>query len=550
MMKRLTSLLMTVLALSAQQANASEGDTIKVAFNGTSADVTIPSTASVKSTVSSGKVTLVSSTTSEEYVYDVSGTATDGQLIISGSYKLTLRLNGVSITSTTGAAIDVECGKRIAVELADGTVNTLVDAAGGSQKGAFYTTGHPEFQGGGTLNVTGQTKHAICAKEYLEVKKSVGTINVLSAVSDGIHCGKGKVNNENNYFQMNGGVVNIANVGGDGIDSDDYGTILIKGGSLNLNISGTDADGLKADSTLTIEGGTVNINVTGQESTGIRTCWQAYFNGGTVDIAVLADGAKGIKGKQQTAKTVNGGGSVYFAGAEVTILASGDNVVADGDTTKCMGVSVDADMSQTDGTVSIYAYGAETRTYNVKGTESTGSGFSTYYCPVKFNPYDYEYSMTAYVQLSVDGQTADLADYTIVAFCGDECRGMATVYTPDSGEAYAEVRIYSNSSSGEAISFKAYDDAGEAYTCSETVSFTSDGLSGTPGSPLSLTITTGTTLLGDMDGDGTISVADITLLIDAYLNSTYVATGDMDSDGELTVSDITQLIATYLDSDQ
>ena len=547
-MKKRTLLLLLALALSAQQASATEGDIIKVAFNGTSADVTIPSTASVKSTVSGGKVTLVSSTTSEEYIYDVSGTVGNGSLVISGSYKLTLRLNGVSITSATGAAIDVECGKRIAVELADGTVNTLVDAAGGSQKGAFYTTGHAEFQGGGTLNVTGQTKHAICAKEYLEVKKSVGTINVLAAVSDGIHCGKGKVNNENNYFQMNGGVVNITNVGGDGIDSDDYGTILIKGGSLNVNVSGTDADGLKADSTLTIEGGTVNINVTGQESTGIRSCWASYFNGGTVDIVAVADGAKGIKGKQQTAKTVNGGGSVYFAGTAVTILASGDNVIADGDTTKCMGISVDADMTQTAGSINVYACGEEAKTYNVKGTESLADGFYAYYCPMKFNPYDYEYSMTAYVQLTADGQTADLTEYTLVACVGDVCRGMATVYTPASGSPYAEVRIYSNSSSGETIGFKAYKAAGEAFACSETVSFVSDGLSGTPGSPLSLTITTGSTKLGDLDGDGTISVADITALIACYLNSAYVAEGDMDSDDDITVNDITRLISVYLDS--
>ena len=546
-MKRLTSMLISVIALAAQQAGATEGDTIKVAFNGTSADVTIPSTASVRSTVSGGKVTLVSSTTSEEYIYDISGTATNGQLIISGNYKLTLRLNGVSIASASGAAIDVECGKRIAVELADGTTNTLTDAAGGSQKGAFYTSGHAEFEGGGTLNVTGQTKHAICAKEYLEIKKTTGTINVLSAVSDGIHCGKGKVNNENNYFKMNGGVVNIANIGGDGIDSDDYGTILIKGGSLNVNVSGTDADGLKADSTLTLEGGTVNINVTGQESNALRCCWNAYLNGGTLDITAVADGSKGIKGKQQTAKTVNGGGSVYLAGTDINILCSGDYTVTDGDTTKCMGISVDADLYHTAGNVSIQACGQQARTYNVKGTESLSPTFHAYWCPMKFNPYAWQYSMTAYAQLTVDGLQADLTDYTLVACVGDECRGTATVATADDGTQYAELRIYSNTASGESISFRAYDADGNPQACNETVTFGSDSLSGTPGSPLSLTAGTASATPGDMDGDGKLTVSDITLLIDTYLNSNYTAQGDMDGDGEITVSDITQLIAAYLE---
>ena len=62
---------------------------------------------------------------------------------------------------------------------------------------------------------------------------------MLGAVSDGIHCGKGKVNNEHNYFLMRGGNVNILNVSGDGIDSDDFGTVNIEGGTKGA--SGIDA---------------------------------------------------------------------------------------------------------------------------------------------------------------------------------------------------------------------------------------------------------------------------------------------------------------------
>ena len=521
---------------------------IEIVYSGASASVSIPAgVAGVTAAVNGANVTILSTTTTNEYVYRVRGQSPDGSLLISGSYKLQLQLAGLDLTNAHGgAAIDVECGKRIAVELMAGTQNSLADAAG-TQKGAFYFKGHAEFEGSGTLSVTGRAKHAICAKEYIELKSSTGTINVLGAVSDGIHCGKGKVNNENNYFKMNGGVVNIANIGGDGIDSDDYGTILIKGGSLNVNVSGTDADGLKADSTLTLEGGTVNINVTGQESNALRCCWNAYLNGGTLDITAVADGSKGIKGKQQTAKTVNGGGSVYLAGTDINILCSGDYTVTDGDTTKCMGISVDADLYHTAGNVSIQACGQQARTYNVKGTESLSPTFHTYWCPMKFNPYAWQYSMTAYAQLTVDGLQADLTDYTLVACVGDECRGTATVATADDGTQYAELRIYSNTASGESISFRAYDADGNPQACNETVTFGSDSLSGTPGSPLSLTAGTASATPGDMDGDGQLTVSDITLLIDTYLNSNYTAQGDMDGDGEITVSDITQLIAAYLE---
>lgn len=369
-----------LLLLSSMSIYAAEGDTIKVIFNGTTASVNIPATANVTSTINGAYVTLRSSTTDEEYVYDVYGSTSAGGLTIVGDYKLTLRLNGVDITSGKGSAIDVECGKRIDVELAKGSVNNLTDYNKGTQKAAFYTTGHPEFGGAGTLNVQGNVKHAIAAKEYLLIKKSIDTINILSAVGDGIHCGKGKEAKGNNYFQMNGGTVNISNVGGDCIDSDDFGTVIIKGGTLNLTVSANDADGIKADSTLTILNGDINIDVTGQASSGIKTNWLAYIPGGNITIDVTGDGSKGIRAKQQIAKTVNNGGSITFSDStDVKITASGASIYESGDETKCMGMSVDADLLHTGGSVYILAKGDNAYTYQVKGNESTTIGFRAEY---------------------------------------------------------------------------------------------------------------------------------------------------------------------------
>ena len=180
---------------------------------------------------------MTSTTLSEEYLYSVSGSSTNGSLVINGDYKLTVELAGLTLANPNGPAIDVECGKRIGVILKDGTINTLSDGTGGTHKGAFYTEGHPEFEGGGTLNVTGNTKHAICAKEYLQFKKSTGSVNILGAVSDGIHCGKGKKNDDNSHFQINGGIITVNNAGSDCIDADDYGCMIIKGGVTSRKVS-------------------------------------------------------------------------------------------------------------------------------------------------------------------------------------------------------------------------------------------------------------------------------------------------------------------------
>lgn len=59
------------------------------------------------------------------------------------------------------------------------------------------------------------------------------------------------------------------------------------------------------------------------------------------------------------------------------------------------------------------------------------------------------------------------------------------------------------------------------------------------------TFTTEKSPLPDLDGDGRLTVGDITALIDMYLNADE-STGDIDGDGRLTVSDITTLIDMYL----
>ncbi len=295
---------------------------IDIKYEGNSAIVTVaPNVKGVTYTINGANVTLTSTDLTNEYLYSVSGNSNNGSLVINGEYKLTVELAGLTLTNPSGPAIDIQCGKRIGVLLKKGTVNTLADGKNGVHKAAFYIDGHPEFEGGGTLNVTGNTKHAICAKEYLQFKRSTGTVNILSAVSDGIHCGKGRQNDDNSRFIINGGVITVNNTGSDCIDADDYGSMYINGGTLNLNVSAFDAKGLKCDSIIRMTGGDVNITVTGAKSEGIRACYNAYFSGGTIDINLNAAGTEGIKGKKCTkaTDTVFNGGNLTFQGTAVNV---------------------------------------------------------------------------------------------------------------------------------------------------------------------------------------------------------------------------------------
>ena len=106
-----------------------------VEYNGTTASVVNPFLLEgVTATVAGADVTVNNSNVSTEYSFTLSGETTDGSFIYNGEYKATFVLNGLSITSTKGAAIDIECGKRIAMELKKGTVNTLIDCSGGSKR--------------------------------------------------------------------------------------------------------------------------------------------------------------------------------------------------------------------------------------------------------------------------------------------------------------------------------------------------------------------------------------------------------------------------------
>ena len=513
--------------------------TVNIVYNGTTARVTIPSTVTgVTSSVSGANVTIVSTATADEYTYRVSGKSDNGRLVISGNYKLTLQLAGVTLTNTDGGpAIDVECGKRIAVELVDGTVNTLCDSGLGAQKAALYFSGHPEFKGGGTLNVTGRLKHAICSKEYMELKASTGIINVLGAVSDGIHCGKGKVNNEHNYFLMKGGEVNVQNVGGDCIDSDDYGVVRIEDGTLSLNVA-DDATALKADSTVSISGGRLNISVRGLDSKGIKANYAVNISGGETDILVVGDGSKGVKSKAYDAgSTVLGGGSLNISGGTLNIEAQGGNIVTETEVTKCTGISVDANMLHTGGNVSVVALGPEAVPCNVNGTQQVvADQFQTKWLPWMMNARDYQYDMTAYVVVYADGQKLTSYDRVAVgAFIGDDCVGYGQFETAD----YGCVRIYSNEDNQQPITFKLYDyDEQFTYDLTSTANyvFVSGLVHGKPGTPFPLRYNSDRKK-GDVNGDGDVDVEDMRCVISALNGADYPA-ADVNGDGRVDVGDI------------
>ena len=303
---------------------------VGIKYDGNTAAVTIPYNLMSHLTVDangSHVSILQDDEVSEEVTYTLSGASDNGSFYMDGNLKASVVLNGVTLTNPDGAAINIRNGKRIAVVLANGTTNTLADGKNGSQKGCFAVKGHTEFDGGGTLNITGNTAHGFWGKEYVQLKKGAGVINILGAVSDGF--------NVNQYFQQNGGTVTIKNVGDDGIqvsfktddneqvipiseDEDNTGEVVVKGGTLDITVTAAGAKGVKAAGPVTINEekstATITIKTTGgtvvdgsdyTRSVALKSDKSITFDAGTVNATCTGQGAIAIYSEGTLA--INGG---------------------------------------------------------------------------------------------------------------------------------------------------------------------------------------------------------------------------------------------------
>jgi len=290
---------------------------VSVEYSNTSAMVYIAGNVAqyVTPTVSGAHVSIAQSNTAavdgDEITYQLSGSTSDGSLTLSGSYKCTVSLAGVTMTNPSGTAINITNSKRIQLSAKKGTENTLTDGSG-SQKACIYSKGQLQLQGNGTLNVVGNYKHGIKSASYITIKNL--TLNITSSVSDGINCEE--------YFLMTSGTVSISGVGDDGIQCDlggttstgettdhedeDSGNMYLEGGTLTIKSSATASKGIKAGGDITISDGTINVTTNGhgmwdsddsetKAASGISADGNITISGGTTTLTSSGGGGKGLK---------------------------------------------------------------------------------------------------------------------------------------------------------------------------------------------------------------------------------------------------------------
>jgi hypothetical protein len=221
--------------------------------------------------------------------YRFSGSLTDGQITVDTTDEETVRLilNGVALTNSSTAPLNIVNAEKTIIILADGTDNTLTDgqlyifddAETDEPNAALFSKSDLTIAGGGSLTVAGNYNDGIASKDGLII--SGGTISV-NAVDDGI---RGK-----DYLIVEAGQLTIT-AGGDGLKADneeeaDRGYITVADGRLNITAGG---DAVQAETDVLITGGTFTLSSGSfsDDSTsgkGIKAAVNVNIDGGSFTI--------------------------------------------------------------------------------------------------------------------------------------------------------------------------------------------------------------------------------------------------------------------------
>ncbi len=369
---------------------------VEIVYSGTDAAVVNPfAFEGVEISKAGGDVT-VTSTIDREVEYRLSGTATEGSFKIYSESAITVSLDGVNLTNSDGAAINIQSKAAVSVVLEDGTTSSLVDGSkystpsGEDEKGCFFSEGELIFSGAGELNVTGNKKHGVVSDNYIEIKS--GTVNVLACASDGIRV--------NDYFLMNGGTLTTKLTEGDGIDGD-AGYIVINDGTIDIDVSTDDTKGIKADGDITVNGGDITLNVSAAQGKGFKTKALMTITGGTITATMTGDvviedndpsycttiktdgnftmsgGSVNIVSTGKSGKGISVDGDASFTGGEVVISTSGDGDTytdADGnpDSYSATCISVDGNLEIIDGVFNLSSSGSAGKCIKVDMAATVG----------------------------------------------------------------------------------------------------------------------------------------------------------------------------------
>lgn len=290
-------------------------------------------------------------TITEKGTYRISGTLSDGKLIIDcESSEVHLILDNAEITSSEAAAIYVKKADRVFIETAQNSVNKIISSGSSESEdkidGAVFSKSDISFSGSGKL-IINSSAHAVVGKKNIDI---TGGNYEITSEKKGIS-GKKTVT-------LEGGSINISSKG-HGVCSDDSdsenGRIVIND-NCELAIA-TEADGLHASGIIDIQKGKITLNagddgvhsdtetnISGGNITVVKSKegiegQTVNISGGTIDITSEDDGINAAGGKDGSASENGWGGRgfdidenalINISGGIIAVNADGDGIDSNG----------------------------------------------------------------------------------------------------------------------------------------------------------------------------------------------------------------------------
>ena len=278
-------------------------------------------------TTDSGHVT-VKSTTTAHVVYELSGYSDNGNLLFSKlSAPVTLRLNGLQLTSVGQAAIHIDKNQDVLLQLEKGKENRLADADSNADKAVLHGKGMITVQGEGSLAIVSAYANGLQGKRGVVIDGGHTTVTVTADTKKGVKSDMDFVMNDGQLEVTASGsvVIDTADTYATGYDfsycsgikagdkeENSVGHIIVNGGRLTVTCSASNRGGrcLSSDydilfnggkSILTTAGAGQAIGGTGTNAKDgyVSTCISAdrhvYLYGGRIDARSTGTGGRGLK---------------------------------------------------------------------------------------------------------------------------------------------------------------------------------------------------------------------------------------------------------------
>ncbi|MFV0343189.1 MAG: carbohydrate-binding domain-containing protein [Anaerocolumna sp.] len=304
-------------------------------------------------------------TISQAGTYVLSGTLSDGQIIVeaSDSDNVQIVLNNATLTSSTSSPLFIKTAKNVYVTLAEGTTNTITDAleyvyendTQDEPNAAIFSKSDLIINGTGTLLVTGNYDNGIQSKDDLKIVD--GTIHVTAA-DDGI-IGKDSITIRTGDIKVDaqGDAFKATNT-----EDTSKGFIIVDGGNFTIT---SGSDGFQAETSLIVNAGTFNI-ITNGGSANASTHDNGDFNmnwGRSSDSTNSDTASTTTEDETVSAKALKSGSVLTLNDGVYTIDSSDDSIHSNGTltinggnftlTSGDDGIHADSSMSIVDGTILI-----------------------------------------------------------------------------------------------------------------------------------------------------------------------------------------------------